>query len=47
MRFTEEMFDFIFKRMPELKKEVVVKDKQGCKKLVNFATPWERIDYVE
>jgi len=28
MRFTEEMFDFIFKNIPELSKEVDVKDKQ-------------------
>lgn len=47
MRFTEEMFDFIFKKIPELKKEVMVKDKQGVEKLVNFSTPWQRIDYVE
>lgn len=47
MRFTEEMFDYIFKKMPELKKEVLVKDKAWVEKMVNFATPWQRIDYVE
>ena len=47
MRFTEEMFDYIFKKMPELSREVMVKDKQGNEKLVNFQTPWQRIDYVE
>lgn len=47
MKFIEEMFDYIFKNMPELKKEVMVKDKQGNEKLVNFQTPWVRIDYVE
>jgi len=47
MRFTEEMFDFIFKKIPELKKEVMVKDKMWVEKLVNFKTPWQRIDYVE
>lgn len=46
MRFTEEMFDYIFKSIPELKKEVMVKDKEGNEKLVNFQTPWQRIDYI-
>lgn len=47
MRFTEEMFDYLFAKIPELKREVMVQDKQGNEKLVNFATPWQRIDYVE
>lgn len=47
MRFTEDMFDFIFKNIPELKKEVMVKDKSWNEKLVNFQTPWQRIDYVQ
>jgi len=46
MKFTEEMFDFIFKNIPELKKEIIVKDKNWKEKLVNFQTPWERIDYI-
>nr|MDD3720547.1 lysine--tRNA ligase [Candidatus Gracilibacteria bacterium] len=47
MKFTEEMFDYLFKNIPELKKEVLVKDKMGLEKMVNFATPWARIDYIE
>ncbi len=47
MRFTEEMFDYVFKNLPELKREVMVKDKSWNEKLVNFQTPWQRIDYVE
>jgi len=27
MKFTEEMFEYIFAKVPELKKEVLVKDK--------------------
>jgi lysyl-tRNA synthetase class II len=27
MKFTEDMFDFIFKNISELKKEVMIKDK--------------------
>ncbi len=47
MRFTEEMFEYLFKNIPELKKEVMVKDKMWVEKMVNFYTPWERIDYIE
>ncbi|MDR2640846.1 MAG: hypothetical protein LBC61_06185 [Candidatus Peribacteria bacterium] len=47
MDFTEKMFDYIFKNIPELKKEVEVKDKNGVAKMVNFSTPWKRIDYIE
>lgn len=46
MRFTEKMFDFIFENIPELEKEVMVKDKEGVEKKVNFATPWKKIDYI-
>jgi lysyl-tRNA synthetase, class II len=46
MRFTEAMFDYIFTNIPELKKEVEVKDKEGQIKTVNFQTPWQRIDYI-
>ncbi len=47
MKFTEQMFDYIFKSIPELKKEVIVKDKMWVEKMVNFQTPWARVDYVE
>jgi lysyl-tRNA synthetase class 2 len=47
MKFAEKMFDFIFTNIPELKKEIMVKDKQGNERMVNFQTPWQRIDYVE
>lgn len=46
MRFTEQMFDYIFTHIPELSKEVEVKDKEGNVKTVNFQTPWQRIDYI-
>ena len=41
------MFDYIFENIPELKKEVEIKDKNWNPKLVNFATPWQRVDYVK
>lgn len=47
MRFTEEMFDYIFKNIPELSKVVDIKDKEGNARPVNFSTPWQRIDYIE
>lgn len=47
MKFTENLFDYVFDNMPELSREVDVKDKQGNVKRVNFQTPWQRIDYVQ
>lgn len=47
MEFTEKMFDFVFDNIPELKREIEVKDKAWVIKPVNFKTPFERIDYVE
>lgn len=46
IRFTEQMFDYIFENM-KLDREVPVKDKEWVEKIANFATPFERIDYVE
>lgn len=46
MEFTEKMFDYIFDNIPEFKREIEVKDKMWIKKLVNFKTPFERIDYI-
>lgn len=45
MRFTEKMFDYIFDKM-NLSRELKIKDKQSNEKLVNFKTPFERIDYI-
>ena len=47
MRFTENMFDYFFKKIPELKKEIEVKDKSWNARMVNFQTPWQRVDYVK
>ena len=46
MNFTEKMFDYIFDTIPELSREVEVKDKEGNTRKVNFQTPWQRIDYI-
>ncbi len=47
MKFTEQMFDYIFDKMPELKKKIIVKDKEWIWKEVDFTTPRQRIDYIE
>jgi lysyl-tRNA synthetase class II len=45
MKFTEDMFDYIFETM-KLNREVKIKDKEGVEKMVSFNTPFERIDYI-
>lgn len=47
MRFTENMFDYIFEKIPELKKEIEIKDKSWNARMVNFQTPWQRVDYIK
>ena len=46
MRFTEKMFDYLFEKLG-LAKQLKVKDKDWIEKIVNFTTPWERIDYTQ
>ena len=45
MKFTEDMFDFIFEKM-QLDRDIKIKDKEGVEKTVSFKTPFERIDYI-
>jgi len=45
MKFTEDMFDYIFETM-NLNREVKIKDKEGVEKVVSFKTPFQRIDYI-
>ncbi len=45
MRFTEQLFDHVFDAL-HLDRKIQVKDKEGTPREVNFATPFERIDYV-
>ena len=45
MKFTEDMFDFIFDKM-WLDRNIKIKDKQWVEKIVNFKAPFERIDYI-
>ncbi len=46
MKFTEKMFDYLFDKM-NIKRELKIKDKNWEEKLVNFKTPFDRIDYIE
>jgi lysyl-tRNA synthetase class 2 len=43
--FTEDMFDYIFDKL-KLNKEIEIKDKEWKSRMVNFTTPWDRIDYI-
>lgn len=45
IKFTEDMFDYIFDTM-KLNRKVQIRDKQGVEKTVDFTTPWKRIDYI-
>lgn len=47
MVFTEQMFDYVFAKLPELKKTITVSDKEGNPRTVNFQTPRPRVDYVQ
>lgn len=46
IRFTEQMFDYLFTKL-ELDKKVVIKDKEGVAQEVDFTTPWQRVDFLE
>ena len=45
IKYTEDMFDYIFTHL-DLDRNIEIKDKDGDAKMVNFSTPWERIDYI-
>lgn len=45
MKFTEDMFDYIFDTM-KLDRSIKIRDKNGVEKQVDFTTPWQRIDYI-
>lgn len=46
MRFTEEMFTYIFEQIPQLRPVVQVVSKTGETHEVDFTPPWPRIDYI-
>ncbi len=46
MEFTQKMFDHIFSTL-NLETQIQVKDKEGISRIVDFTSPWPKIDYVE
>lgn len=47
MAFTEQLFNYLFDNIPQLKRTIQVADKNGEIKEVSFWQTWERIDYVK
>lgn len=47
MRFTEQMFNYLFDHIPQLSRRIKVADKQWVIREVTFGEQWERIDYIE
>jgi len=45
MKFTEDMFDYIFDTL-KLDRKIEIEWKDEVKRIVDFTTPWERIDYI-
>ena len=45
MKFTEDMFDYIFETM-KLDRNIKIKDKEWIEKVVSFNTPFQKIDYI-
>jgi lysyl-tRNA synthetase, class II len=46
MKFTEEMFDYIFDTL-KLSRKIKISDKEGKEQEVDFSTPFQRLNYVE
>ncbi|MFA6919271.1 MAG: lysine--tRNA ligase [Patescibacteria group bacterium] len=46
IRFTEKMFDYFFNKLG-IDKKIEVENRDGEKKMVDFATPWKRVDFVD
>lgn len=45
MRFTEEMFNYLFDNIPSFTKVVRLADKEWVERDIDFTTPWQRVDY--
>lgn len=46
IKFTEKMFDYLFEKL-KLNKEIEIEDREGKKRIVNFTTPWPRVNFIE
>lgn len=46
IKFTEQMFDYIFDKL-KLDKKIEIENREGKKQLVDFTTPWPRVNFIE
>jgi len=46
IKFTEKMFDYIFDKL-SLKRKIEIENREGKKQLVDFTTPWPRVNFIE
>ncbi len=46
IKFTEKMFDYIFDKL-ELERKIEIENREGKKQLVDFTTPWPRVNFIE
>ena len=46
MKFTEQMFDYLFKKL-NLPKKIKIKWKDWVEREIDWSTPWKRLDYVK
>lgn len=44
--FTEKMFNYLFEKLG-LEKQQALKDREGRERLIDFTTPWKRINFTE
>lgn len=46
IKFTERMFDYIFDKLG-LERKIEIENREGKKQLVDFTTPWPRVNFIE
>jgi len=46
IKFTERMFDYVFDKLG-LDRKIEIENREGQKQLVDFTTPWPRVNFIE
>jgi len=46
IKFTEQLFDYIFDQL-RLDRKIEIENREGKKQLVDFATPWKRVNFLD
>lgn len=46
IKFTEKMFDFLFKKL-DLDKQMELRGRDGKQRKVDWQTPWKRVDFIK